>query len=135
MPPRIYRYIFYRLNRFQEARLRDSVESALTANLLMCLPPYLFLDLLGRLIAAWLDVPTLHDMVGKWIYGLTLFGTLYAIHYHLLVGHGQATAIVKEFRDRSPYGHMGNWVVFAFFAIPMTLSFGAVVVSRSSGAG
>lgn len=65
MPPRIYRYIFFRLNRFQEARLRDSLESALTANLLMCFPHFLILDLLGELIAIRLDVPALRDTLGE----------------------------------------------------------------------
>ncbi len=133
MAPRIYRYVFYRLNRFQLRRIRDPMESALTTILVMCLSPFLVFDLLELLVAQWFGVANLYERFGKWVYGLVFYGVLYLLHYQLLIRDGRATTIMKEFDDTRSYGLAGGLITFGFFAIPILAYLIEIFLHTSSG--
>lgn len=125
----VYRYIFYRLNKFQRRRIKGPLESALTTILLMSFPTFLLVDMLEMHLALWVGTQSLHERFGEWLYGVSVFGALVVINYNVLVKGGRFREIMEEFRGTRPYGLGGGWVVFGFFAVPIIVRAAEMIVA------
>ena len=126
----LYRYIFYRLNRQVRRKLSDESEAAWTALLYMSSSLMAIVVMVDVLSARALGAPLVMERLGKWQYGILVFGVICWLNYQRLGKQAQVANINREFDRSNVYGRWGTWLVAAYLLLPYVALLGVVAMLR-----
>lgn len=127
---KIYRYVFYRIARFQRTVISDDREAVLSAVIYISSVPFL-VPIIG--LVAFHDARSIFEALDTSIQAATLvalFILIVWIHYATLGRADRMANIDREFMGGDRFGTFGTLLTIAYFASPICLGI-VVLVYRS----
>jgi len=112
-------------------RIKDSHEAVLSAICYMSFSPMVLFGFLDASLSRFADIPTLSDILGKWIYIVFVYGSIFFIHYVSLVRDGKYKQIIKSCDVKPMFDdNVGSLVVAAYFSVPVLLYLSLIIADR-----